>query len=61
MAEGDLSEGERDRTLPDFEGSSDGFIRGVFSDLRGVVLYAVRRWRDSERVGIDGVDSTLYK
>lgn len=41
LAEGDLSEGERDRTLPHSEGLSDGFISGTFAYFRGVVLYAV--------------------
>lgn len=41
LAVGNLSEGDRDRALPHLEGFSDGFIRGPFADLRGVVLYAV--------------------
>lgn len=41
LAVGNLPEGDRDRTLPHLEGSSDGFIRGPLADLRGVVLYAV--------------------
>lgn len=41
LAVGNLSEGDRDRALPHLEGFSDGFIRGPFADLWGVVLYAV--------------------
>ena len=41
VAEGDLSEGQRDGALPNPEGLSDGFIRGLLPDLGGVVLYAV--------------------
>lgn len=41
VAVGDLSEGERDRALPHFEGLPDGFISGLFANFRGVVLYTV--------------------
>lgn len=58
VAVGDLSEGERDRALPHLEGLSDGFICGSLADLRGVVLYAVVKVRDTGlRAGMDGVDS----
>jgi len=40
VAEGDLSEGERDNALPHFEGLSDGIISGSFTHFGGVVLYA---------------------
>lgn len=43
LAVGNLSEGDRDRSLPHLEGFSDGFIRGPFANLRGVVLYAVMK------------------
>lgn len=43
LAVGNLPEGDRDRALPHLESPSDGFIRGSFADLRGVVLYAVTR------------------
>lgn len=43
LAVGNLSEGERDHTLPHLEGFSDGFMCGSFSDLWGVVLYADRK------------------
>lgn len=42
LAVGDLSEGERDHTLPHLKGFSDGVIRGSLPDLWGVVLYAVQ-------------------
>ena len=48
LAVGDLSEGERDRTLPHLEGLSDGFLCGSFSDLWGVVLYAGRKNGETE-------------
>lgn len=43
LTEGDLSEGEWDRSLPHPEGLSDGFISSMLAYFRGVVLYAVRK------------------
>lgn len=40
-AEGDLSEGEWDHTLPHSEGFSDGLKSATFAYFRRVVLYAV--------------------
>lgn len=44
VAEGDLTEGERDNALPRLEGLSYGFKRGSFPHFGGEVLYTAVRW-----------------